>query len=183
MSRKDKDVKVDWLQVPAEVVEQRAPQLAHLLTLGTGKRVSEGDALLLILRTWQWALTKVDPDAPDLAAEFLRCATLPPVRAAEALATACRWPLSKAEVLLEALCDSEVRVLRRDGDSVRVDGMAERYVSLAERQRDNRGRAIASKLAKAHGWKHEAGRGYVSPHGEVVEDWRELVARLKGTVP
>lgn len=173
-------MKVDWLQVPVEAVDQRAPQLAHLLSMATGKRVSEGDALMLLVRLWQWALAKVSPDAPDLPAEFARCATLPGVRAAETLATACRWPLSKSQVLLEALLDSEVRALVEEGDCVRVEGLVERYAGLAERQRDNRGRATASKLAKQHGWRHEAGVGYVSPQGEVVEHWREVLERLGG---
>lgn len=174
-------MKVPWLQVPVEAVEHYAPQLAHLLTLGSGRRVSDGDALLIIIRLWQWALVKYEPDAEDVGAEFIRCSTLPKVRAAETLATACRWPLSKAEVLLQALLDSEVRVLVEEGDSVRVDGLAERYTQLAEKQRDNRGRSAASKLAKAHGWTNRAGVGYVSPMGEVVRSWRELIERLGST--
>lgn len=171
-------MKVPWLQVPVEAVEHYAPQLAHLLTLGSGRKVSEGDALLFIIRLWQWALVKVNPDAEDLRAEFESCSSLSRVRAAETLATACRWPISKADVLLESLLDSEVRVLVEEGDCVRVDGLAERYTALAEKQRDNRGRSLASKLAKAHGWTHRAGVGYVSPQGEIVRDWREIVALL-----
>lgn len=180
MSKKGKLVKVDWLQVPAEAVDQRAPQLAQLLTQGTGKRVSEGDALLLLVRLWQWVLTKVNPDAEDLTAEFAKASTVPEDRAAETVATACRWPVRRSEILLESLLDPEVRALVREGDCVRVDGLMERYTGLAERQRDNRGRATASKRAKEYGWTHKAGVGYVSPTGEVAESWRDLLARLGG---
>lgn len=178
MPKKGKLVKVDWLQVPAETVDQRAPQLAQLLSQGTAKRVSEGDALMVLVRLWQWVLAKVNPDAEDLASEFAKASTVPEARAAETVATACRWPVSKAQVLLDALLDSEVRALVGEGDCVRVEGLAERYMGLAERQRDNRGRAIASKRAKEHGWTHKSGVGYVSPTGEVAESWRELLARL-----
>lgn len=173
-------MKVEWLQVPAEAVEHRSLHLARLLSHGSGRRVSEGDALLLIVRVWQWALNKVDANAPDLSVEFRRCSTLPEARAAETLATACRWPMSKADVLLEALCDAEVQAVAREGAAVRVLGLAERYTTLAEKQRDNKGRATASKLAKKHGWKHDpVNGGYVGPTGAHATNWQELIVMLK----
>lgn len=180
MRGRRRDVKVDWLQLPADLPEARAGALADLLHAATGRKVSEGDALLMVVRLWQWALVKVDPEATDLDAEFSRCATLSPFGAAAQVARACRWPEKMGLELLEALQHPEVGVLVREGDALRIDRLATRYANLAAKQQDARGRAQATKAAKRHGWASADGGAWVHPpSGARAKDWRELLARLR----
>lgn len=171
-------MRYEWLQIPNDMLRVRARTLANLLTASTSRRVSRGDALALVLDLWDWAVSQVDEDADDLAAEFDRCTLIDAHKAASLLPEALGWPQKHARALIVAFCDDHVRVMGDEGDAVRILEIRERYLRLAQQQGDSRGRAIASKRAKEHGWTHKPGVGYVSPTGEVAESWRELLARL-----
>lgn len=173
-------MRYEWLQIPNDMLRVRARTLANLLTASTGRKVSRGDALALVLDLWDWAVSQVDEDADDLAAEFDRCTTLASMKAISLLPEALGWPPKHARALITAFCDDHVRVLEAEAGCVRILEIRERYLRLAQQQGDSHGRAIASKRAKEHGWTHRAGVGYVSPKGEVVASWRELLERLGG---
>lgn len=174
-------MRIDWLQVPDDMVRTRSLTLARLLTEASGKKVSHGDALLLVCNLWTWVVTQVREDAEDLAAEFERCSVLPRLKAEMVLPIPLGWPARHAAALLDALLDTHVGVLSAEGDAVRVVDIRERYARLAKKQSDSRGRARASLCAKEHGWKTAEGGGWMNPEtGETVENWRALLARLEG---
>lgn len=173
-------MRYEWLQVPNDMLRVRARTLANLLTAATGRKVSRGDALTLVLDLWDWVVSQVNEDAEDLDAEFERCAVLPYERAEALLPEALGWPDKHAMPLMQALCDKHVGVMAVEGERLRVLGIRERYSRLAKQQGDSRGRARAAYLAKANGWTHKPGVGYVSPTGEVAESWRDLLERLGG---
>lgn len=171
---------VQWLQLPADLPDRRAAQLALLLSARGGRKVSEGDALLLVVRLWQSALTKVNEHAPSLEAELARCSRIA-FGEEELVAVACRWPSSRAGLLLEAMANAAVGVLEHVPGGWRILGLPERYAALATRKAESRGRAQASRLAKQHGWRQAEGGGWFDPRtGETVDDWRALLARLQG---
>lgn len=174
-------VRFDWLQVPDEMVRTRSLTLSQLLSAATGKRVSHGDALLLVCNLWTWVVSQVREDAVDLAGEFERCSVLPRLKAEALLPTALGWPGRHASVLIDALLDTHVRVLSAEGDCVRVVDIRERYARLAKKQNESKGRAKASVLAREHGWEPGPKSTWVnSTTGETVEGWRELVQLLEG---
>lgn len=172
-------VRFEWMQVPDEMRRVRSLTLAQLLTAATGRKVSQGDALLLVCNLWAWVIDQVREDSEDLGAEFQRVSVLPTAKADVLWPTALNWPARQMPALITALSDRHVQVVAEDGDMVRVLDVEERYMRLAKKQGDSRGRARAAYHAKEHGWKHEAGKGYVSPTGEVIESWRDLLARFE----
>jgi hypothetical protein len=173
-------VRFDWLQVPDDMLRVRSVTLAQLLTEAVGKRVSHGDALLVVLKTWLWVVSQVREDESDLSAEFARCSVLPRVKAEKVLPGAVDWAPKHGEALVSALLDPHVRVLTEDGDAVRVVDVEQRYTRLAKKQSESRGRARASQLAREHGWKVAEGGGWMNPaNGETVDSWRDLLTRLE----
>jgi len=173
-------VRFDWLQVPDEMVRTRSLTLAQLLTAATGKRVSHGDALLLVCNLWTWVVSQVKEDAENLAAEFERCSVLSRLKAEALLPTALGWPGRHAGILIDALLDTHVQVLGAEGDSVRVVDIRERYARLAKKQSESKGRARASTVARENGWEPGPKHTWVnSSTGEVVDGWRELLQRFE----
>lgn len=172
-------VRFEWMQVPDEMRRVRSLTLAQLLTAATGRKVPQGEAFLLVCNLWAWVIDQVREEVEDLGAEFRRVSVLPKAKADAIWPAALGWPARHMAALLEALADPHVQVLADEGDTVRVLDVQERYTRLAKKQGDARGRARASYYAKENGWKHEPGRGYVSPEGEVLESWRELLARYE----
>lgn len=173
-------MEVGWLQVPEDIRRVRAPAMAGLLTAATGKKVSRGDALALVLDLWAWVLGQVDETAPDLQAEFARCTLLPEDRATAVVALATGWNTKQAPHVLRAMSDPMVRVLVPESGGWRVPNVADRYLGLSADRADARGRTRAANLAKANGWKSEGGNKWMhSTTGEVVDGWRALLARLE----
>lgn len=174
-------MRFDWLQVPDDMLRVRSVTLAQLLTEATGKRVSHGDALLVVLKTWLWVVSQVREDESNLSGEFARCSVLPRLKAEKVLPGAVDWPHKHGAALVAALLDPHVRVLVAEGDAVRVVDVEQRYSRLAKKQSDSRGRAKASQLAREHGWKVAEGGGWMNPaNGDTVDSWRELLALLEG---
>lgn len=171
-------MRYEWLQVPNDMLRVRAQTLATLLTQSTGRKVSRGDALTLVLDLWDWVVSQVNEDATDKAAEFERCARLPKAKADILLPMALGWPIKHVGSLLVALTDSHVRVMADEGDFVRVMEVEERYSRLAKKQGDSRGRARASYLAKDHGWVSNGKNEYASESTGEVLSWKQLLERL-----
>lgn len=170
---------VSYLQIPEEVRTVRAPNLADVLSSVSGKRVSRGDAIAMVLDLWAWVLGLVDDGAPDLREEFKARTLLPSLRAADMVCRATGWPKKKGDVLVAALADSTVGILQREPEGWRVVGVADRYLKLAGERAESRQRARASALAKANGWKAD-GNAWVSSDGlQRVEGWRALLQRLE----
>ena len=174
-----KQVRFEWMQVPDEMRRVRSLTLAQLLTAATGRKVGRAEAFTLVCDLWAWVVDQVREESEDISAEFKRVSVLPKAKADVVLPAALGWPARQMPALLAALADPHVQVIEDCGDTVRVLDVEERYTRLAKKQGDARGRARAAYYAKENGWKHEAGRGYVSPTGEVVESWRELLARFE----
>lgn len=174
-------MKVEWLQVPEDVILTRSRNLAGLLSEATGKRVTHGEALLFILKTWMWVVDQVEEDNPDIASEFERAAVLDRLKAETLLAQALEWPAKHKAALVDALADSSVRVLEPlDGLVVRVRDVEERYKALAKKQAESRGRARVSRAAREAGWEAEKGGQWRHPaDGRHVASWRELEALLR----
>jgi hypothetical protein len=179
--RKGGVVRLDYLQVPDSLLRTRTVALATMLSAAKGKPVSQGDALLLVCRLWEWVLDQVNESAADVKAEFAAKARVPRLQAEAIWPSALHWPASKGRELLQALADPLVAVTAMDRDYVTVLDLGERYTALAGKRAESRGRARASALAKQHGWKAtQPGGGYVNPKtGEVAEGWRELLQVLE----
>lgn len=175
-------MEVSYLQVPEDVRRVHAPALADVLTTASGKRVSRGDALAMVLDLWAWVLGQVREDTPDLKAEFQQRTLLPRLRAADMVALATGWPKRKGAVLVAALSDATVGVLREEPEGWRVVGVSDRYLKLAGERAESRLRARASALAKANGWRAD-GNSWVSPTNDRVEGWRALLQRLEPAQP
>jgi hypothetical protein len=172
-------LKYDFLQVSDELLDERAPALARLLS-ASGKRVTPGDALRLVARLDRYVLRRVDDLAPDVLAEIRACAVLPTTRAGAMLALATDWPESKAAPLLEALADPEVRVLEPHPEGWQVRGVAERYGRFAAERRASRERTRDNNRARSAGWR--PGEGHTWTHcvtGEVLGSLKEVIARLE----
>jgi hypothetical protein len=180
MARRRKSVKLDYIQVPEDLRTTRAPALADLLTGRTGRRVSPGDALKVVLDLWAWVVTQVDESADDLAAEFSRTTLFSTDRAEALLALATGWERRKAGILLECLSDPTVRVVTPEDGGWRVLGVADRYLSLAASLRDARERVKINGIAKANGWRAGAKGEWVhGTTGEVITSRALLAVRLK----
>jgi hypothetical protein len=180
MARRRKSVKLDYIQVPEDLRTTRAPALADLLSERTGKRVSPGDALKLVLDLWAWVVTQVDESAEDLAAAFDRATLFSAERGEALLSLATGWERRKAGVLLDCLTDPTVRVVTPENEGWRVLGVADRYLSLAASLRDARDRVRINGIAKANGWKAGAkGEWINSATGEVLATRSLLAARLR----
>lgn len=176
-------MRFDWLQVPDDMLRVRSVTLAQLLSEAAGKKVSHGDALLVVLKTWLWVVSQVQEDESNLSGEFARCSVLPRLKAEKVLPGAVDWPAKHGAGLVDALLDPHVRVLVHEPlmDSVRVVDVEQRYARLAKKQSESRGRAKASQLAREHGWRVADGGGWVKPEtNETAKDWRELLALLGG---
>lgn len=170
----------DFLQVDDLLLDSRSRSLARLLT-AAGKRTSQGDALILVLRLIRYVVRNARETAPDLKAELRRAALLDDAGSMEALLDAAEgWPAAKMRAVRDALAAPTVGVLEALPDGAwRVVGVAERYGRFAEKRRDSRGRAEASRLARERGWKSSDGGGWHNTQtGETVESWRELMVRL-----
>lgn len=176
-------MKVEWLQVPEDVILTRSRNLAGLLSEATGKRVTHGEALLFILKTWMWVVDQVEEDNPDIAAEFERAAALDRSKAEVLLSQALEWPAKHKAALVDALLDSSVRVLEIPPNAdweVRVRDVEERYRTLAKKQAESRGRARVSRAAREAGWEAEKGGQWRHrADGRHVASWRELEALLR----
>ena len=173
-------MEVGWLQVPEDIRRVRAPTMADLLTATTGRKVSRGDALAMVLDLWAWVLGQVNEGAPSLQAEFDRCTLLERERAPAIVALATGWPTKRADVLLRAMADPLVRVLVEEPGGWRVPHLADRYLGLSADRADARGRARCHQLAKANGWVPQPGGSYLhTTTGEVVDGWRVLLPRLE----
>lgn len=173
-------MEVGWLQVPEDIRRVRAPAMAELLSAATGKKVSRGDALAIVLDLWAWILGQVDENAPDLQAEFARCTFLPEDRAAAVIALATGWSTKQAPHVLKAMADPMVRALVPEAGGWRVPHVADRYLNLSAERADARGRQRAASLARVNGWKSEPGNKWVhTTTGEVVDGWRALLAKLE----
>jgi hypothetical protein len=171
-------VRYDFLQVTDEMMDERAPALARLLT-AAGRKTLPGEALRLILRLERYVVRRVSDDAADVVAEMHACALLPRVRAAHMLALATDWPESKAEWLIEALADQEVRVLEVVPEGWRVRGIAERYARFANERKASRLRTRDNARARAAGWEPGDGKTWQhSETGEVLPSLRDVVVRL-----
>lgn len=173
-------MKLDYIQVPEDLRTTRAPALADLLGGRTGRRVSPGDALKVVVDLWAWVVTQVDESSEDLAAEFARTTILGTERAESILSLATGWERRKAGILLECLADPSVRVVTPEDDGWRVLGVADRYLSLAASLRDARDRVRINGIARANGWKAGAKGEWVhGTTGEVLASRALLAARLK----
>lgn len=172
-------VKYDFLQVTDEMLDERAPALARLLSSG-GRRVSEGDALRMILRLERHVMRKVDDNAPDVVAEMRARSVLPVERARPILAQATGWPEAKAGLLLDALADEEVHVLDAVPEGWQVRGLAERYGRFANERKASRERTRDNARARAAGWEPGDGRGWVHRGtGEILPSLRDVIMRLE----
>lgn len=168
----------DFLQVTDEMMDARSRSLSRLLSVGP-RKVSHGDALLLMLALDRYFVQRAKDTAPDLKAELRRVATVPADRINDVLSVVSGWPDKHLPALLDALSDPTVGALEAVDDGWQASGLAERYARFAERRRDSRGRATASRMAKERGWKPAEGGGWTHPGtGEVVEDWRALLAKF-----
>ena len=169
----------DFLKVSDDMLDARSRSLARLLT-AKGRKTSPGDALLLMLRLDRYIVQQARDTAPDLRAELVAASTIPDASLTHVLSVACEWPERFMEELTETLQDRSVGVLEWAADgSWRVLGVAERYASFAEKRRDSRGRAAASRLAKEHGWVADGG-GWVRPGTEQrAAGWRDLLTLLE----
>lgn len=173
-------MRFDWLQVPDDMLRVRSVTLAQLLSEAAGKRVSHGDALLVVLKTWLWVVSQVREDEPNLSGEFERCSVLPRLKAEKVLPGAVDWAPKHGTSLVDALLDPHVRVLVAEGDAVRVVDVEQRYARLAKKQSESRGRAKASQLAREHGWRVAEGGGWMNPvNGDTVDGWRDLLTLLE----
>jgi hypothetical protein len=170
----------DFLKVTDDVLDRRSRALARLLT-AKGRKTSQGDALMLIIRLERYVVQHARDEAPDIKAELERASCLNDDTLTQALLDASEWPLTRLEDVREALAAPSVDVLEKCPGGWRVVGVAERYAGFATKRRESRGRATASRLAKEHGWKAVEGGGWTNPTtSETVETWRELLALLEG---
>lgn len=181
-------VRIEWLQVPDDMVLVRSENLAALLTKALGRRVSHGDALLHVIKVWMWVVAQVNEDNPDVAEEFARSSVIERSKAEMVLAHHLKLPAKHGADLVDCLLDPSVRVLEPvpllGGDGVRVREVEERYTALAKKQGESRGRARVSRMARDAGWVAAKGGRWEHPvSGASVDDWRALEARLKGVAP
>lgn len=178
-----KRVKYNFLQVTDEMIDERAPALARLLT-AAGRKTLPGEALRLIIRLDRYVVRRVDDDAPDVVADMEACALLPRERAAHMLALATDWPESKAEWLIESLADREVRVLDVVPEGWRVRGIVERYGSFVNERKASRHRTRHNSRARAAGWEPGDGKTWHNTEtGEVLPGLRDVIARLDSETP
>lgn len=169
-------MKVHYLQVPEDLRKTKAGSLADLLSERTGKRVTRGDALYLVLDLWAWVLDQVNDGAEDMAAEMDRRTILPTDRACSQVSLATGWPKAKSGVLLECLADTDVGVLEAVDGGWRVHGLGAPYLKLASDLRDAREKSQTYAKAKAAGWEPGDKKGeWYHPSTKVsVGHWREL---------
>jgi len=168
----------DFLKVTDEVLDVRAPQLARLLS-ASGRKVSPGDALALILQLERYVVRRVNDEAPDLEAEFRACAFLPHARTADTLSVAVGWPLSRAEALGAAFADPDVAVLEAAEGGWRVRGVVERYARFALERRSSRNRTRDNARARAAGWLPGDGGSWAHAEtGEVAKSLKDVISRL-----
>jgi hypothetical protein len=151
----------DFLKVSDELIDVRAPQLARILS-SRGRKITTGDALLLILRLERYVVRRVSDDADVLAAEFETAGFLAHDRAESTVSVALEWPLSKAHVLIEALADPDVAVLSpaKDGGWM-LRGLKDRYLRFANERRASRQRTKDNARARAAGWEPGDGKTWV----------------------
>jgi hypothetical protein len=176
-------VKYDFLQVTDEMMDERAPALARLLT-AAGRKTLPGEALRIILRLERYVVRRVSDDAADVVAEMHACALLPRERAAHMLSLATDWPESKAEWLIESLADQEVRVLEVVPQGWRVRGIAERYARFANERKASRLRTRDNSRARAAGWEPHDGKSWMhAGTGEVLPTLRDVISRIESDGP
>jgi len=172
-------VKYEYLQVTDELLDERAPALARMLS-AAGKKTTQGDALRLILRLDRYVVRRVNDEAQDVVAEIRACAFLHRERIAHMLALALDWPESKANWLIESLADQEVRVLEPVPDGWLVRGVAERYGRFITERKTSRARTRDNSRARSAGWEPGDGKTWVyRATGEVLPSLRDVVARLE----
>jgi hypothetical protein len=166
------------------MLDVRAPALARLLSVG-GRKVGRGEALALVLDLERYVVRRVDDEAADVMKEFDACALLPEERAASMVSLACGWPLAKAQTVVDALADADVRVLEwvqtKHFSGWRVRGIAERYGRFANMKRASRERTRNNDRARAAGWEPGEGKEWVhTKTGEVKPSLRDVIATLEG---
>lgn len=102
-------------------VDYTAPTLAGLLSEATCRRVTEGEAITLMVRLFRWALRRIDHGASNRLVAIQDAATLPMGHEQEVLARVCQWPKKDAAALLNVLASHDARVLRRTGECIHLD--------------------------------------------------------------
>ena len=169
----------EYLQVTDTMMDARSRTLARLLSLGT-RKVSRGDALLLMLEIDRHFMQLARDTVPDLRAELQRVSLIPTDKVNDTLSVITEWPDRQIPGLLNALSDPSVGVLEPVDDGWQVAGLVERYAGFVEKRRDSRGRAKTSRMAKSRGWKPAEGGGWYNvATGETVEDWQALLTRME----
>lgn len=181
MAKRSRALLYKFLQVSDELMDSRSKALAKVLSAG-GRRITQGDALHLILRLERYVVREADDETTDIKAELLKSSTFPADRILAALELATDWPEGKAGMLLDALSDPTVKVLEAVEGGWRVRGLADRYAGFAVERKASRGRATASRLAKKHGYRPQDDGSWVHPlTQDRLQDWQAVLNRFGGT--
>jgi hypothetical protein len=176
-------VKVDFVQVPEDFRQAKCALFAAKLSELSGRRVTRGEALAIVVDLWAWHLQQVDERAPVLSEAFRAAALIPSKEAALRMHVATGWQKSKAGVLLEALSHPMVRVLVPCLEGWEVADLQHRYLVMATRQQESRSRARLNALAHDSGWepvqdKNKPKGLWRHASGEELH-WKDLLVRLE----